>query len=50
MKILCVLTAVVGIAALVLGFIDTTHDPKIPGAILVGASLVAWTIHEKSVV
>ena len=50
MKILCALMATVGVAGLVIGSFDTLHDPKIPGAILLGASLIAWSIYQKSIV
>jgi hypothetical protein len=50
MKTLCVLAAAVGIIGIVVGLLDTVHDPKIPAAILLGASLIAWAIDQKSAV
>jgi hypothetical protein len=50
MKIVCAVTAVVGALGILLGVMNQKADPLLPGTMLVGASLIAWAIYQKSAV
>ena len=50
MKIACIVTGVIGILGILIGVMNAKADPLLPGAVLVGASLIAWAIHQKSIV
>jgi hypothetical protein len=48
MKATCIAIGVLGAIGILLGIMNQRADPLLPGAVLAGASLIAWSIHQKS--